>query len=126
MAGTMSLPDLLLVLIAVLVSLLSAVLAEGVIRGYGIAILFLIILFWLLWAVARKRNWLLAFPLPSVRSRHLSEVFLGIALFVSAIALSWYLGLAVSRAFSDVVGILAGLVIFGGIALAISASRDWQ
>nr|WP_319377454.1 hypothetical protein [uncultured Methanoregula sp.] len=125
MAG-ISLPDLLLVLIAVLAALLSAVSAESIIRGYGIAILFLIILFWLLWAFARKRDWTLPFKVPVLRSSQLSEVFLGIALFVSAIAISWYLGLAISRSFSDADGILAGLLVFGIIALFISASRDWQ
>lgn len=122
----MSVPDLLLVLIAVLAALLSAVSAESIIRGYGIAILFLIVLFWLLWAVARKRDWTLPFKVPVLRSSRLSEFFLGLALFISALAISWYLGLVISRSFSDTDGILAGLVIFGIIALFISMSRDWQ
>jgi hypothetical protein len=119
-------PDSILVVISIGVAALSAMSVQHLTDRYGAALLFLIALFFLLYASAAMRRWTAPFVVPVVRSPLLSELFLGLALMVTALAVSWYIGLAVSRAFSDGEGILAGLLIFGAVMLAISTTRNWQ
>jgi hypothetical protein len=118
-------PNVLVVLISLIIALLLAYLARGIIGNWA-AILFLIVLFFLLDIFAGVRGWSVPFTLPLVRSSLLSELFLGLALMISALAVSWILGTLISKAFSDVWGILAGLCLFGILALIVSSARNWQ
>ena len=126
MAGKGQVTDLLLVVISFIVALASAVLVKNIVGNYGIAIIFLIVLFFILYAFAAMRGWTLPFTVRFVHSSLLSEVFLGLGVITSALAVSWFLGITISRAFSDVEGIFSGLVIFGVVMLAVSSARDWQ
>lgn len=96
------------------------------ITGRWDAVLFLLILFLLLWVVSMKRHWSVPASLPFVRSSVGSEVILGLLIMIMALAVSWFIGTAISRAVSDSAGILAGLLIFGGIMMVVSISRKWQ
>jgi hypothetical protein len=118
-------PDLLLAVISILISLGAGVLVYPA-MGIWAAPLFLILLFLLLYGSARARGWSSPVTLPVVRSHAFSELFLGLGLITMALAVSWFLGLVISRAFSDVWGILSGLCIFGAVMLVISAARDWK
>lgn len=118
-------PDFLVVLISLIIALLIGYLVQNIIGNWA-AVLILIILFSLLYLFARSRGWSAPFTLPLVRSSLLSEFFLGLALIISAFAVSWILGMVISKAYSDIWGILAGLCIFGTLALIISAARNWQ
>ena len=122
----MPVPDILLAVGSVVVAALCTLLVQPFAGRYGMAITFLAALFLLLYLAASRRGWRAPFSLPVARSPVLSEVFLGLFLLVVALAISWYLGLALSRAFTDEDGILIGLVIFGALMLGISSYRDWQ
>jgi hypothetical protein len=118
-------PDFLVVLISLIIALLIGYLVQSIIGNWAV-VLFLLILFSLLCAFARIRGWSAPFTLPLVRSPLLSELFLGLAVTISALAVSWILGTVISKVYSDMWGILAGLGIFGIIMLVSSASRNWQ
>ena len=118
-------PDILVVLISLIIALLIGYLVENIIGNWA-AVLFLLVLFSLLYAFARIRGWSAPFTLPLVRSPLLSELFLGLAVTISALAVCWILGTVISKVYSDMWGILAGLCIFGVIMLVSSASRNWQ
>ena len=126
MAEKQPVPDLLLVVIAFIIALLGAVSVQGVTGTYGPVSIFLIILFLILWLAASQREWTLPFSTRFIRSRKMSEIFLGLFLFTASIVLSWSLAIVISRASSDIEGILAGLVIFGFLEMIIAGSRDWQ
>jgi len=76
MAGTGLLTDLLLVVISFIAAVLGAFLVKNIMGNYGIAIIFLIVLFFFLYAVAAMRGWTLPFTVRFVHSSLLSEVFL--------------------------------------------------
>lgn len=118
-------PDFLLVIISLIVALLFAAVMQSI-AGRWDAVLFVIVLFFLLWTIASKRGWSIPGALPFIRSSVMSEVLLGLLITILVLAVSWFIGSAISRAVSDIAGILAGLVIFGVIMLVVSASRDWQ
>ena len=126
MAQKMPVTDIILAVGSIVVAALCTILVQPYAGRYGMAISFLAALFLLLYLASSFRGWRVPFPLPVARSSILSEIFLGLFLLVVALALSWYLGLAISRAFTDEDGILIGLVIFGALMLGFSAYRDWQ
>ena len=119
------LPGFLLVGISLIVAFLFAALVQPI-SGRWDAVLFVIVLFFLLWAIASKRGGSIHYPLPFIRSSVVSELLLGLLLTILALNVSWLIGSAISRMVSDIAGILAGLVIFGAIMMVVSASRDWQ
>ena len=90
------------------------------------AVLFFIVLFFLLWAIATKRRWSIPHPLLFIRSTVVSDIFLGLLLTVIALAVSWFIGNAISHAYSDLMGILVGLVVFGAIMLVVSTAKEWK
>ncbi|MEI7857409.1 MAG: hypothetical protein WCH85_07900 [Methanomicrobiales archaeon] len=96
------------------------------ISGRWDAVLFVIVLFFLLWAIASKRGWSIPHPLPFIRSSVMSELLLGLLITILALVVSWLIGSAIGRMVSDIAGILSALVIFGGITMVVSACRDWQ
>lgn len=118
--------DIILGGIAVGIALLSAFSVQNLTGRYGTIFLFLIVLFFLLFACASARNWKLPSQMPFIWSSQASEVFLGLGLTVSSLAIAWLIGIGISRAFSDIAGILAGLVIFGGLMLIIPSARKWE
>ena len=125
MAGKGPLPDLLMVLSSFILAVLLAVLLQPV-TGRWDTVLFVIVLVALLWGVATKQGWPVPVALPFVRSPVMSEVLLGLLATVIALAVSWVVGNALSRTYSDIVGIPVGLVLFGVIMLGVSSSRQWQ
>jgi membrane glycosyltransferase len=118
-------PGLLLVILAFVVAVLLASLMQPI-TGKWDTVLFVIVLFFLLWAIASKRNWAIPFTLPFIRSSAMSDVILGLLLTLVALAVSWFVGTAISHAFSDLLGALMALVIFGVIMLVVSSARNWQ
>jgi hypothetical protein len=94
-------PDLFLVVISVLIPVCAGVLVSPL-AGIRVVPLFLILFFFLLYGSARSRGWSSPVTLPVVRSRAFSELFLGLGFITLALAASWFLGLAISRAFSEV------------------------
>lgn len=84
------------------------------------------VLFTLLYFDARFREWTVPFTLRVVRSPALSELFLSLAFLTAGLALSWFLDVAVSRAYSDIEGVLLSLCLFGVMMLFISSGRYWQ
>ncbi|WP_292416648.1 hypothetical protein [Methanoregula sp.] len=118
-------PDCILILLSILIALLAGSLLQGI-GGHWAAIIALIILFGLLYFDARFRGWTAPFTLRVVRSSALSELFLSLALITAGLALSWFLGVVVSRMYSEVEGILVSLCIFGILMLVVSSGRNWQ
>lgn len=119
--------DMLLVVISVCIAVAVAVFVQGLAGGYSGAVVFLIILFFLLYACAVRRGW--SQPVTSlwfVRSPRMSDVFLALGITVSALSIAWTAGIVISRMFSDIEGILTALVVFGILMLGMSASRDWK
>ena len=125
MAQKEPIPGFLLVILSLIIALLLAALLQNI-TGRWDAVLFFIVLFFLLWVVATKRGWSIPHPLLFIRSTVVSDIFLGLLLTVMALAVSWFIGNAISHAFSDLMGILSALVIFGVIMLAVSASKKWE
>jgi len=118
-------PDLILVLLSILLALLTASLLQGI-GGHWAAVIALFILFTLLYFSARFRGWTAPFTLRVVRSSALSELFLSLALITAGLAISWFLGVVVSRTYSEVEGVLVSLCMFGVLMLVISSGRNWQ
>lgn len=118
-------PGFLLEIISLIIALSLAALMQPVLGRWD-AVLFFIVLFFLLWAIATKRGWSIPHPLLFIRSTRVSDIFLGLLLMAIALAVSWFIGNALSRMFSDLLGILAGLVVFGVIMMGVSVSRKWQ
>jgi hypothetical protein len=125
MAANEPIPGFLLEIISLIIALLLAALMQPVLGRWD-TVLFFLVLFFLLWAIATKRGWSIPHPLWFIRSTVVSEIFLGLLVTVAALAFSWFVGNALSHAYSDVFGILAGLVIFGVIMLVVSTARNWQ
>jgi hypothetical protein len=125
MAAHEPVPGFLLEIISLIIALSLAALMQPVLGRWD-AVLFFIVLFFLLWAIATKRGWSIPHPLLFIRSTVVSDIFLGLLLTVIALAVSWFIGNAISHAFSDLMGILVGLVVFGIIMMGISVSREWQ
>jgi len=125
MAAQEPVPGFLLEIISLIIALSLAALMQPVLGRWD-AVLFFIVLFFLLWAIATKRGWSIPHPLLFIRSTAVSDIFLGLLLTVIALAVSWFIGNAISHAFSDLMGILLGLVVFGIIMMIVSASRNWQ
>ncbi|MCK9581323.1 MAG: hypothetical protein M0Q92_12870 [Methanoregula sp.] len=125
MAAKEPVPGFLLVILSFIIALLLAVLVQPV-TGRWDAVLFAIVLFFLLWVVATKRQWAIPHPLLFIRSTVVSDIFLGLLLTVIALAASWYIGTTLSRMYSDLLGIPVGLVVFGVIMLTVSASKKWE
>ena len=111
--------------ISILIPVLLGILVYQRIGGWTGPLLITAI-FWLLYALARNKNWTSASPLRVVRSRRVSELYLSLALMASALVVSWAGGLFISRAFLEMDGILLSLCLFGVLMLAISACRDWE
>jgi hypothetical protein len=121
--------DAVLNFILLLISIIIALLANSLLLGIGAhwaAIISLIILFALLYLFAKQRGWTAPFKFPVVGSSRLSELFLSLLLLTTSLALAWFLGVAISRAFTEVEGVLASLCIFGVLMLAVSSYRSWQ
>lgn len=118
-------PDCILILLSILIALLAGSLLQGI-GGHWAAIIALAVLFTLLYFDARFRGWTAPFTLRVVRSSALSELFLSLALITAGLALSWFLGVIVSRTYSEVEGVLVSLCIFGILMLAVSSGRNWQ
>lgn len=125
MAAHEPVPGFLLEIISLIIALSLAALMQPVLGRWD-AVLFFIVLFFLLWAIATKRNWSIPHPLLFIRSTVVSDIFLGLLLTVIALAVSWFIGNAVSHAFSDLMGIFVGLAVFGIIMMVVSVSRNWQ
>jgi hypothetical protein len=119
------LPDLLIVVSSCILAVLLAVLLQPFTGRYD-AVLFVLVLVLLLWVAATKRGWPVPVSLPFVRSSVMSEILLGLVSMIVALAVSWFIGNALSRTYSDLVGIPVGLVIFGIIMLGVSSLREWQ
>jgi phosphoglycerol transferase MdoB-like AlkP superfamily enzyme len=118
-------PDCILILLSILIALLTGSLLQGI-GGHWAAIIALVVLFTLLYFDARFREWTAPFTLRVVRSSALSELFLSLALITAGLALSWFLGVVVSRTYSEVEGVLVSLCIFGVLMLVVSSGRNWQ
>jgi hypothetical protein len=118
-------PGFLLEIISLIIALSLAALMQPVLGRWD-AVLFAIVLFFLLWVIATKRGWSIPHPLLFIRSTVVSDIFLGLLLTVIALAISWFIGNTLSRMYSDLLGILAGLVVFGVIMLGVSASKKWE
>jgi hypothetical protein len=118
-------PDGILVLLSILLSLLTASLLQGI-GGHWAAVISLMVLFTLLYFSARLRGWTTPFTLRVVRSSALSELFLSLALVTAGLAISWFLGVVVSRTYSEVEGVLVSLCLFGVLMLVVSSGRNWQ
>jgi hypothetical protein len=114
------------VIIATLIIALLIAAAMQPLAGRWDAVLFITALFALLWAVSAKRGWTHHIDLPFVRSDAVSDWFLGLLAMVVALAVSWYAGNAVAGMYSDLVGIFAGLVLFGIIMMAVSSVKEWE
>jgi uncharacterized membrane protein len=125
MADQERIQDLFFIAISIILPLIIGVLVYFTLGGL-VAALLVTVFFFILSVVAHTRGWTSPVTLPVVRSPAMSELFLGLGVTTLALAVSWFLGVVISRAFSDMGGILAGLVIFGVIMLIISAARDWQ
>ena len=125
MAAHEPVPGFLLEIISLIIALSLAALMQPVLGRWD-AVLFFIVLFFLLWTIATKRGWSIPHPLLFIRSTVVSDIFLGLLMTVIALAVSWFIGNAISHAFSDIMGVLVGLVVFGGIMMVVSASRNWQ
>ena len=118
-------PDCILILLSILIAILTGSLLQGI-GGHWAAIIALVVLFTLLYFDARFRGWTAPFTLRVVRSSALSELFLSLALITAGLALSWFLGVVVSRTYSDVEGVLVSLCMFGVLMLVVSSGRNWQ
>lgn len=125
MAAHEPVPGFLLEIISLIVALSLAGLMQPVLGRWD-AVLFFIVLFFLLWAIATKRGWSIPHPLLFIRSTVVSDIFLGLLLTVIALAVSWFIGNVLSRMFSDLLGILVGLVVFGVLMLGVSMAKVWQ
>jgi len=125
MASNGKILNILLLLISIIIALLIDSLLQGI-GCHWAAIISLIVLFALLYICAVKRGWNAPFRLPVIGSSRLSELFLGLALVSFSLAVSWFLGVAISRAFSEVEGVLASLCVFGILMLVVSSAREWQ
>lgn len=118
-------PDCILILLSFLIAILTGSLLQGI-GGHWAAIIALAVLFTLLYFDARFRGWTAPFPLRVVRSSSLSELFLSLALITAGLAVSWFLGVVVSRTYTDVEGVLVSLCMFGVLMLFVSSGRNWQ
>lgn len=118
-------PDVILLLLSILLALLTASLLQGI-GGHWAAIFSLVVLFTLLYFCARFRGWNAPFTLRVVRSSALSELFLSLALVTAGLAISWVLGVVVSRTYSEVEGVLVSLCMFGILMLVVASGRNWQ
>ena len=114
-----------LVVVAFIVAILVAILIQGI-AGKWTPVVFFIALFFVLYLFALLRGWSARSPFPVVGSSKLSELFLGLTLIASAIAVSGFLGVTISRTYTDIDGVLSSLCIFGGLTLLISLFRNWQ
>lgn len=119
-------PNFFIIVVALIVAVLCAVSVRAYTGYYGPAIIFLLVLFFILWYAASRREWMLPSRLLFIRSEKLSEIFLGLFLFVASGAIAWSLAIVISRACSDIEGILVGLVIFGFLEMIVAGSREWQ
>lgn len=118
-------PDMGFVAIAFIVAILVAILIQGI-AGKWTPVVFFIALFFVLYLFALLRGWSARSRFPVVGSSKLSELFLGLALIASAIAISGFLGVMIGRTYTDIDGVLSSLCIFGVLTLVISLSRNWQ
>lgn len=125
MAAKEPVPGFLLEIVSLIIAVSLAALMQPVLGRWD-AVLFFIVLFFLLWVIATKRNWSIPHPLRFIRSTVVSDIFLGLLLMVIALVVSWFIGNALSRMFSDLLGILVGLVVFGVLMLGISMAKEWQ
>lgn len=118
-------PDFFLFILSILVAILTGSLLQGI-GGHWAAIIALVVLFTLLYVSARFRGWTAPCPLRVVRSPSLSELFLSLTLITAGLAIAWFLGVVVSRTYTDVEGVLVSLCIFGILMLFVSSGRNWQ
>lgn len=125
----MKLNGTILDILLVIFSLVAAFFIDSLLLGIGrhwAAIIALAVLFALLFGCAMKRGWKAPFRLPVVGSDRLRELFLALALMTVSLAIAWYLGVAISRSYSEIEGVLASLCIFGVLMLAVSSAKNWQ
>jgi hypothetical protein len=125
MAEREPVPGFLVIIVTLIIALLIAALMQPL-AGRWDAVLFVTALFALLWAVSAKRGWTKHLDLPFVRSDVVSDWFLGLLAMVVALVVSWYAGNAVAGMYSDLMGIFAGLVLFGIIMMAVSSVKEWK
>jgi hypothetical protein len=125
MAQKEPVPGFLLEILSLIIALSLAALMQPVLGRWD-AVLFIIVLFFLLWAIATKRGWSIPHPLRFIRSTRVSDIFLGLLLTAIALAVSWFIGNYISRAYYDLLGILTGLVVFGALMLVVSSAKEWQ
>jgi hypothetical protein len=125
MASQDTLLDILLLLFCIIFTLLVNSLIQGIGHHWA-AIISIVILFSLLYGCAERRAWTVPFRLPVVGSSLLSELFLGLTLMTTALAISWFLGVVISRMVSEVEGVLVSLCIFGMLMLMTSSVRNWH
>jgi hypothetical protein len=118
-------PAFLLVLLSILIALLIGLIFQSA-GGHWAAIIALAVLFFLLFLSARWKGWTAPFRIRVIGSSLLSELFLSLTLITAGLAFSWYLGVAISKAYTAVEGVLASLCIFGILMLVVSSSRNWQ
>lgn len=118
-------PDSILVLLSILIALLAGSLLQGI-GGHWAAVISLVVLFTLLYFCARWKGWTAPFTLRVVRSSALSELFLSLALITASLAVSWFLGVVVSRTYSELEGVLLSLCLFGVLMLVVASGRNWQ
>jgi len=126
MAENRKIPDIFVVVIAFVIAVLCAAALRDFTGIYGPAIIFLLVLFLILWYAASQRGWTIQSRPFFIRSEKVSEIFLGLFLFTASGAIAWSLAILVSRASSDIEGILVGLVIFGFLEMIVAGSREWQ
>jgi len=125
MAEREPVPGFLVIIVTLIIALLIAAVMQPL-AGRWDAVLFVIALFALLWAVSAKRGWTKHIDLPFVRSDAVSDWFLGLLSMIVALLVSWYAGNAVARMYSDLAGIFFGLFLFGIIMMAVSSMKEWK
>ncbi|NMB78384.1 MAG: hypothetical protein GYA23_04745 [Methanomicrobiales archaeon] len=125
MADIQRVPDQYLAVAAVILSLAAAAVLYPF-RIYSTILLVLCVLFFLLFLAASQKGWKLPSTYYFIRSRNLSEVFLGLLLFTNTLSVAWCAGILASRAVSDIEGIFVGLIVFGILELAIGSLHTWE
>lgn len=118
-------PGFLIIDICVIIALLVFVALRNFAFGWDI-VLSTIVLFLLLWVVATRRHWSIPRPLLFIRSTAVSDIILGWLATLAALAIAWFIGMTLSRMYSDLLGILGGLVVFGILMLGVSTAKEWK
>jgi hypothetical protein len=124
MAAHEPVPGFLIIDICIIIALVIFAAFRNLAAGWDF-VLSAIVLF-LLWVVATRRHWSIPHPLPFIHSTAVSDIVLGWLLTLVALSAAWFIGITLSRMYSDIMGILVALGIFGAIMLGISTVKEWQ